>query len=413
MRFIIINLLTALRSLSSNKMRAGLTVAIISLGIMSLIGMVTALSGIENALKSNFASIGANTFNIKDKTELARFGGRRRRGRVALREINYQEARQFKETYNAADLRISINYKASGSAIARYRSQKTNPQVDVFGGDENYLLTSGQELAEGRNITEAEVVSGTRVAIIGHALKLELFGLSQAIDKRFMLGSESFQVIGVLEEKGTSFGSSGDNVVIVPVNAARALFPSKNQSFVVSVNVPEVDMLPVEMEDSKGVFRLVRSLGFSEEDDFEILSSENLTAIIAENTRLLAIMTFLIGGITLLGAGVGLMNIMLVTVKERTKEIGTRKALGAKRKDIALQFVTEALLVSQMGGLLGVLSGIALGNVVSLYFEGSFIIPWGWAIFGFVLCSIIGLVAGAYPAVQAAKQDPIIALRYE
>lgn len=407
MRFLFI----AINAIKNNKLRAGLTITIIALGIMALVGMVTALNSIQLQLRANFAELGSNTFKITKKGNEAQYGERGSEREVAER-IQYRQADFFKNNYRYP-ARVAIHYDVSSQAIVQYRNEKTNPQIAVKGIDDHFLYTSGQNIAKGRNFTEAEIRSGSNVAILGKTLKLDLFGYKQALGERITVGGNNYRVVGILQKKGSSMSFSGDNAVLIPYNSARMAFNADEPDFEISVKVGRVDKLDRAVQEAIGIFRVARGLNTRENNDFKVNKSDNLADRVKNNLWYVRIATFLIGFITLLGATVGLMNIMLVSVKERTGEIGIRKALGASSAAIRSQFFGEAIVISQIGGILGIVFGITVGNGVALLLNNQFTIPWFWVVIGFVICLLVGILAGYYPARQAAKLDPINALRYE
>jgi len=295
----------------------------------------------------------------------------------------------------------------------RYESNKTNPNVSVFGGDINYLAVSGYELESGRNFSNHEIQSGTPLVIIGKEIATSLFRKTEPIGKVVSIGSHKYKVIGVLKEKGSSMGFGGDKMCIISIGNLRHNYMRPRMSFVISVLANDVQNLDNALSEATGLFRKIRGVKLGEDENFEIVKSDSLSQILIENISYVTMAATIIGFITLLGAAIGLMNIMLVSVTERTREIGIRKAIGAKAKLIRQQFLIEAIVICQLGGVMGIIFGIAMGNVVSYFVGGGFIIPWLWITSGIVLCFIVGVVSGIYPAIKASKLDPIEALRFE
>lgn len=405
------NIKVALNSIMGNKLRTFITSLIISIGIMALVGMLTAIDGIQSSISDNFSNMGANSFNIKNRGSNMHIGGRNRRNKV-YRSIPYSEARTFKKQY-AFPATVSISVNASFASTLRYGSEKTNPNNMVMGGDEHYLQAAGYELSSGRNFSQTEIIYGNRVVLLGSEVKSRLFKNKPAEGKIISIGGVKFKVVGTLAGKGSSMGFGGDRIAIIPLHTARQVFAKPNMSFVLTIVVPDVSQMEAAIGEATGVFRSIRKLNFKEEDNFEIMKSDNLANMLIENTSIVAQTAIIIAMITLLGAAIALMNIMLVSVTERTREIGVRKSLGATIQNIRTQFLVESIVICQIGGIGGVILGILMGNSVSALVGGTFIIPWAWINLSLFICFAVGLVSGLYPAIKASKLDPIEALRFE
>lgn len=407
------NISISLKAIRSQKLRTVLTMLIIAIGILSLVGTLTAIDAIKGSISSNFTRMGANTFTIRNKDMTVKIG-RKGRGPKGYRQITYDEAIRFSKEYNFPAF-PSVSTMASGSATVKFESKKTNPNIRIFGGDANYMTTSGYEMDRGRNFSVQEVEYGNHVVILGKDVVDALFDKKvDPIDKIVTIGSGKYKIIGLLKSKGNSVGFGGDKVCIIPINNVRQYFSRPNMSFTINVMTNSPQQMEAAISEATGTFRIIRDLPVGVEDNFEITKSDNLANLLIENTQKVTAGATFIGIITLLGAAIGLMNIMLVSVSERTREIGIRKAVGANHKTIRNQFLVEAIVICQMGGLLGILLAIIIGNVFSLLvLEGSFIMPWLWTFMGFSICMIVGLFSGLYPAVKASRLDPIEALRFE
>lgn len=401
----------ALLSIKSQSLRTFLTIMIIALGISALVGILTAIDVIKDSITNNFTTMGANTFNIRNRSSNVRIGGARQK-REVFRRISYDEAIRFKDDFKFPS-KVGITCVGSRAATIKYNSEKTNPNIAIFGGDENYLLTAGYDLEEGRNFSPREIETGANVVIIGNEIKLRLFPKQSAIDKVITLGGQKAKVIGVFKEKGSSIGFGGDKMVLLPVLNVRKNFGSNDMSFVLNVLSLTPELLDATTAEAIGLFRKIRKLGVKERQNFELTRSDNLSTMLIGNLSYVTIAATLIAIITLLGAAIGLMNIMLVSVTERTREIGVRKAIGATSDSIRNQFLIEAIVICQLGGMFGIALGIAIGNGVSFFFDQGFVIPWVWMILAAVLCFVVGLLSGLIPAIKAAKLDPIDALRFE
>lgn len=394
------------------RLRTWLTALIISFGIMALVGILSATDAIKQSLAGNFSMLGANTFSIRSNSAGFRIGRSGTKPRF-YKYISFDEAQKFKDRFNFSEASVSISQITNGIAEVSYLNTKTDPNVQLWGVDENYLVTAGYEIEKGRNFTQTDISEGRPMAIVGQDVVNKLYKSVDPIGKSITYRGRKFMIIGVLKAKGSSSIFSGDRVVFIPVNYAKSNLNSANTSYTLNVMAGRSEILDATEGESIALMRAVRKLKPLEEDNFVIQRSDGLAKTLIENLSLVSTGAFVIGMIALFSAAIALMNIMLVSVTERTREIGTMKAIGAKRGSVLLQFLTEAIIICQMGGLIGVVLGIAMGNWVASLVDTTFFVPYTWIFVALVICVLVGILAGIYPAFKAAKQDPIEALRYE
>jgi putative ABC transport system permease protein len=406
------NIRIALQSIRSNLLRTVLTVLIIAVGITALVGILTAIDSIKNSITKEFTFMGANTFSITSRGMRVQVNNQQYRTRN-YEYISFYQAKEFKERFDfPATTAISVS--ATETATVKYGSEKTNPNISVRGIDENYLYTAGYEIEEGRGFTPNDINDGRNVVLVGNDLVNRLFkGGVNPLQKVISIGSGKYRIVGILKSRGSGFGGGGDLVCFLPYTNTRNYFSRPNMNFNVQVKVEQPELIDAATGQAEATFRVVRGLNPLDESDFNIEKSDNLVNILLENIKNITLVATIIGLITLLGAAVGLMNIMLVSVTERTREIGVRKAIGAKGITVKQQFLVEAIVIGQIGGFLGIILGIIIGNMVSAIIGVSFIIPWMWILMGVILCFIVGIVSGYYPAQKASRLDPIESLRYE
>lgn len=405
------NVKVAMQSVKGNKLRTFLTAIIIAIGITALVGILTSIDAIEGSLNNTFSSMGANSFTIRNRGIGIRIGGGGQRPK-RFKSIDYRQAMEFKESFNFPAT-ISVNVFASFGGTVKYGNEKTNPNISVLGADDNYMQSAGYKLASGRNFSQSELEYGTSVVIIGHEIKTRLFPNQDPINKTISIGSNKFRIIGLFEPKGSSMGFGGDKLCVIPLYRAKQVMSITNPSYTISVMSNDPAQMEAAIGEATSLFRNIRNLKIADENNFEITKSDAIAQTLVENLKFVRIGGIAIGAITLIGAAIALMNIMIVSVTERTREIGIRKAIGATPVIIRRQFLIEAIVICLMGGLTGVFLGILIGNLLSMVMGGSFIMPWVWTILGLSLCVGVGLLSGMYPAVKASKMDPVESLRYE
>jgi putative ABC transport system permease protein len=408
------NIKIALGSIKTQLLRTILTIIIIAIGITALVSILTVVSALENTLSSNFASMGANTFTIRQYELEVRIGGGRRGEREKINPIiSYPQAKDFQEKYNYPFTNSSLSFIATSTAEVKFENKKTDPEITVVGVDENFAPNSGLELAAGRNFTGFDIENNNYVCVVGSDFEKGLLKDVNPIDKVISIRGAKFKVIGILKEEGSTFGNSQDLRVMIPIQVARSLFTQPNINYNLSVMVEKKELLEAAIDQAMITMRQVRKQNPVEENNFGIIRSDELINQILSLTSVLSASAWIIGIITIFGSSIALMNIMLVSVTERTREIGVRKALGAKRKTIAFQFFTETIVIGQLGGLVGIILGVTFGSIAASLLEFTFVIPWMAIIAAVITSFVVALVSGLYPAIKASKLDPVEALRYE
>ncbi len=408
------NIKLALRSLKTNFLRTGLTLMIIAVGITCLVGILTAIDSVLFSMNDSFNRLGANSYNIRPLREniRSRSGGRQSKRADPL---IYEQAMAFKEKYRYGSSKVSVESWCTSNAEVGFLNKKTNPTVVIRGIDENYFDVSSYNLSAGRNFTFAEVKGASNKCILGMDMVDQLFDgkPERALNKVISINSGRYKVIGVLESKGGSFGSDEDRRIFITITKAKQLFGFARKNYNLLVGVSIASEIDAAINSAYTPMRNIRKLKAAEKNDFEIRKSDSILTTLKDMTQTLRFGTIAIALMTLLGASIGLMNIMLVTVTERTREIGVSKAIGAKSKHILIQFLTEAVVITQIGGLVGVIFGIILGNLIGLLIDSQFLIPWPWIFLAFFVCLFVGVISGLYPALKASRLDPIESLRYE
>jgi putative ABC transport system permease protein len=418
--------LLAFRTIRSNKLRTGLTVAIIAFGIMALVGIITAIKAMNQKFTESFSTMGANAFTVRFKERDIRFGGgnnrevklskkgKKKEKKSSLGKIiTKDEAEAFIKRYDFPGIK-GVSIFGNRNNIASHENRKTSPNIIMFGGDENYLLLNGFSLQYGRNLNRMDVQTGRNVCVLGYDVAKKLFkeGVERAVNSVVRVNNIPYRVLGVLESRGSTFGFSRDNIIISTYENIDRNFPS-GYSFVMAVMTTDLLKVNEAIGEAEGTFRAVRKLNTTEENNFVMDRSDSVAEKAMNSLRFLTVSATVIGLITLIGAAIGLMNIMLVSVSERTREVGLVKAIGGKSKMVSRQFLLEAIIISILGAVFGIILGVMVGNLFAIVLNTGFVVPWSWVLYGIIICTVVGLLAGLYPALKAGRLNPIEALRYE
>lgn len=416
----------AINAIRVNKLRSVLTLLGIGVGVFSIIGVMTAMGVLQNAIESGVSQLGANTFQVQ-KYPQNNFNDNNRWRYRNRKDITYDQASLFAERMTRGKY-VGLEVWAGGKT-AEYKNIKTNPSVGVAGESVDGIATNNWDVEYGRSYTEQELQSAAKVTVIGADVVKKLFPTGNPIGEFIRVDGEQYKVIGTLADKGSVLGGNQGNMVVIPITTHLNIY-GKDRSVNIMVTARDQKTYNDVLEFSRGILRVIRQVPPGEPDDFEIFSNDTVIAEFNETTFMIKIGALGIACIALLAAGVGIMNIMLVSVTERTKEIGIRKALGATRSNVLAQFLTESVVFSQIGGVIGIITGSIMGNIVSVLLKAPPVYPWNNSvailqtpfldftalqmnITALIFCSIIGVVFGVYPAWKAANLDPIEALRFE
>ncbi len=406
------NVRIALDSIKSQLLRTILTIVIIGIGIWALVGILSAVKALETTISGNFASMGANTFNIQQyefSVQSNRSGEKEKINPI----ISYNDVREFLDKYEFPYTKTSLSFQGTSLAEVKYGSEKTDPEIQVFGVNENYLDNTGTEIDRGRDFTIFDIQNNNKVCLIGSDFTKNLFKNEDPINKTISIRGVKFKIIGLLESKGSNFGNNQDLKVLIPVQVARGIYTQPNINYNISVKVDDKQFMEAAQDEAIITFRNIRGLNPVEANNFGIERSDDLINRIASITQYLEIAAWIISIITILGSSIALMNIMLVSVTERTREIGVRKAMGAKRSTISTQFFMETIVIGQFGSILGIILGVLTGYAFARIFEFDFTLPWSAMIWATIITFLVAVIAGSYPASKAARLDPIESLRYE
>ncbi|MEX0778301.1 MAG: ABC transporter permease [Balneolales bacterium] len=396
----------AFGALAANKSRASLTLLAIVVGVFAVISATTAVRVIDNFFSETMTMMGSDVINVTTQSSVQMGGSRAQR----RQPVSFEEFERLEER---SQLARSLSPRANFSyTTVQYKEQQTEPNILITGSNENYITNNSFDIASGRNLSEGDVVNGRPVCLIGEDVRNTLFEREDPLGKRLRVEGQYYTVIGVVEAKGSAFGSSMDNFVLMPYTRLMQVY-GKDLGITIQVRAASIPLIDATMDELTGNLRVIRNVAPESENDFELETNESLRGSFADFTGILYLFGLVVGGIALFGAGIGVMNIMLVSVTERTREIGLRKAVGANKRVIIQQFLAEAVIICQIGGIIGILMGVLAGNALVLVMNASLVFPVGAVIAGFLGMSVIGVVFGVYPAYKAAQMNPIDSLRYE
>lgn len=404
----------AFGSLAVNKLRSILTMSGITIGVFSVIGVMTTVAALRGSIESGLNILGSNAFQFQKFPSGFNTGNNMRKYRLR-KNITVEQGQRYQKLMEGVAEVISLELYdfGGGGNQATYENRKTTPDLTFGGGNQHYLAANQYAIETGRNFTESDIELARPLCVIGYGVVKKLFPSENPLGKSIKVRGRTYTVVGLLAERGTSFGQSQDDIVIVPISRFAMEFGNERQSLNIATQALSQEVYNETLDKAITAMRIARGLKPEDENDFEVFSNESLIASFAKVADAVAAGSFVISGIALLAAGVGIMNIMLVSVTERTKEIGIRKSIGARQVSILTQFLIEAVTISLIGGVVGIILGVIAGNGLAVWMKASVIFPWMWAGIGLLVCSGIGVGFGFYPAWKAAALDPIEALRYE
>jgi putative ABC transport system permease protein len=404
----------ALSSLGANKLRATLTMIGITIGVFSIISVMTAIGALQNSIENGLSFLGSNIFQFAKYPVNIDAGGEIKKKYQNRRDISYRQALHYYELMqgNAREICLKcFGYEVKGQAV--YNGVRTTPSLLIVGTNRSFLTANAYTLGYGRNLNDEDVDLARHVIVVGKMIEKRLFPHESPIGKVIRMSGHTYTIIGVLAEKGTSFGQSQDDICMMPITRFFEDFGEAKRTVNIATQSFSQETYNGTLDRGIGAMRIARGLRADQENDFEVYSNDSLKSAFASIAGVVRIGAFVISFIALVAAGIGIMNIMLVSVTERTKEIGVRKSIGARSRDILRQFLTEAVFISEAGGILGIILGVIGGDLLAVWLKVNIIFPFGWAFAGLVVCSAIGIGFGLYPAYRAAALDPIEALRYE
>ena len=408
------NIKIAFESIKSQKVRAGITMMIIAFGIMSLVGTLTVVKGIDNNFSAGFKSLGSNKFSFKRYENNFLKGKRhRRKHRKINPRITYRNAVDFKKRFNNNDAIVSVSYLAARDVEVKAKEKKSDPKYIIIGIDENYNQVNALDIQEGKNFKSKDIIDNKHIAIIGTDLKKELFKNENPVQQTIIINGNRFRISGVLKSRQSTFGGSENNKILIPIDLARSIFPKGTAIYSIDVSVKNKDKYELLISQAISLMRNIRKLRPAETNNFGINRSDKLEKELKKVSHTLEIFALIIGLITIFGSSIALMNIMLVSVTERTREIGIRKAIGANSLLVMLQFFVETLVITFLGGLIGIFSGLMIGFIVAKLMKIPFTMPWNAIGIAIFVIFVVAIISGLYPAYKASRLDPIQALRYE
>ena len=402
----------ALSSLGANKLRSGLTMLGITIGVFSVISVMTATGALQGSIETGLSFLGSNIFQFAKYSPLGQGGPKAAAKYANRRNITYEQAQVFVRLMQGTEAAISLKVFDNGKRVS-YGKLRTNPNIQICGTNQNFLISNGYAIEHGRNFNESDVELARSVVLIGGDIQRRVFPVEDPVGKEIKINDKNFTVVGVLADKGSSFGQSQDNLVLIPITRFFENYGRVNRTVNIATQAVSQADYDRTFNAALGAIRIARGLKPGADNDFEIFTNDSLVAAFASVANAIRAGAFVISSVALVAAGIGIMNIMLVSVTERTKEIGIRKSIGAKKLDILRQFLVEAVFLSELGGLAGILLGVAGGDALAAFLKADVVFPFGWAATGLLVCSAIGIGFGLYPAWRAASLDPIEALRFE